>query len=101
MNSHQRNDSRNNLFHTSGYGDSIIAREDDLQTKSVKYYVRSFVCHGDGLSAMRTSSVVTLVWVVPERRFIFTAFVHWSIEVYFHSTRSRVEWDDVLMVGGA
>ncbi len=40
MNSHQRNDSRNNLFHSSGYGDSITAKQDDMQAKSVKYYVR-------------------------------------------------------------
>jgi len=43
MNSHQRNDSRNNLFHSSGYGDSITAKEDDTQAKSVKYY-----CDGEG-----------------------------------------------------
>ena len=40
MNPHQRNDSRNNLFHSSGYGDTIIARDDDEQAKSGKYYVR-------------------------------------------------------------
>lgn len=41
MNPHQRNDSRNNLFHSSGYGDTIIvAREDAEQAKSYKYYLR-------------------------------------------------------------
>ena len=92
MNSHQRNDSRNNLFHTSGYGDSIIAREDDLQTKSVKYYVRSHECHGDGLSAMRISSVSTLVRVVPERKFNFMAFVQWLMRLSLTSLKITWNW---------
>ena len=55
MNSHQRNDSRNNLFHSSGYGDSITAKEDDTQAKSVKYYVRDSTSMK--VSALRTLGV--------------------------------------------